>query len=739
MIKAQGKHKNVYPLILLCIAVLTLLEISLESSIITVFFLTIVALFGNKISVSVGYHNCGVAIGTVVGVGVFVFCAQLLLIIGITSEVAHWSVILIMTAVLVYASLRSKESLAKSEYCPKPQNFMAATVALVVAAIRQPWMLPFTCVVVVTGIWIQSRKITLKTLITISTMTSIGWFASSLIRPKNWWHINSNGDSQFFESLSWSIAKWSIFEHPGFAGGSIAKYHWLDYALLGGISELAQLEPWSALLKIGPLLIYFLLAQIIISEAQVSFAPRLAWHWIVIVLGIMASGSQFADSWALSIVVALSFLILARRSCNAPKLYLLLFWGFLSAVLLFTKLSTAVVVAAILSIKIFLDQKQRRFAQLVPLFSVIFIGIALAIPISQGNTLSMFSTPRFSTNAVIDLLVSLVSVERLLPKLLIWMNSAFLLGSFLKTRLGSTGISTLILTLPSILVSTLFYADFAEGKKLGVARASAEYFLFTQAILLTIFCSVAMLSFDTGKIAVRPKSQNALILSVLAVGIVAGSYWRHRSIGILIGSADTLDIFAVVAMTAFSATIILFTISRENRIFIHSFIFSLFILLSGVISGFRVNEYFRNMNNPAQFYSTEETAAPNLGTSDLIAVGKYIRDNTRKDAVLASNNFYFDRFQGGENFLLPAETRRRFLIQGLAYQTFFGTPSAEQMQRMNLSVEFADQPSALVLKRLKEYGVMGYVVNLALTDRRDWSEFAIEAFRSGDFVFLVFN
>ena len=78
-------------------------------------------------------------------------------------------------------------------------------------------------------------------------------------------------------------------------------------------------------------------------------------------------------------------------------------------------------------------------------------------------------------------------------------------------------------------------------------------------------------------------------------------------------------------------------------------------------------------------------------------------------------------------------------MQGLAFQTGLADPSTDQIQRMNLSLEFADRPSALVLKRLKEYGVEGYVVNLALTDRRDWSEFATESFRSGDFVFLVFN
>ena len=159
--------------------------------------------------------------------------------------------------------------------------------------------------------------------------------------------------------------------------------------------------------------------------------------------------------------------------------------------------------------------------------------------------------------------------------------------------------------------------------------------------------------------------------------------------------------------------------------------------MSGILFSFKVNTFFFNLSRTNHYYSLEETTIPVFGTSDLIAVGKFIRDNTNQEIVLASNNFYSDQFQGGFNYLLPAETQRRFLMQGLSFQTGLASPSTEQIKRMNLSLEFANQPSTLVLKRLKEYGVKGYVVNLALTDRRDWTEFATESFKSGDFVFLI--
>jgi hypothetical protein len=136
-------------------------------------------------------------------------------------------------------------------------------------------------------------------------------------------------------------------------------------------------------------------------------------------------------------------------------------------------------------------------------------------------------------------------------------------------------------------------------------------------------------------------------------------------------------------------------------------------------------------------YSVQENTEPIFGTNDLIEVGQFIRNRTEDNLILASNNFNRKLKHGGANYLLPAETRRRFLLQGLRFQTGLEEPSIEQTKRMALSIEFSENPSTLSLKRLKEYGVEGYVVNLALTDRRDWSEFATELFRSGNFVFMM--
>lgn len=737
MIETQRKIGIYLPLIFFSIATLLLLKIPIKSAIVLVYVLTVIAGAGQTIATKVGYNGVGVGIGSVVGIGTFTFAVQLLLLLGTPSALAHWSVVLVLTTVLIFGRFRRSNPPIMSEVRHQTDIHMAASVALVVATLRQPWLLPFTCVVVAFGIWLQGKKLTAKFFFISSILATLGWFASSLLRPNLWWYFDSLVDSQFFESLSWSIARWGIFEHPGFVGGSIAKYHWLTYAFFGGLSELAQLPPWFALLKIGPLFIYFLLAHLMIASAKESVSPRLAWHWIVIVLGILAARSQVLDSWAFSIPVAFTFLHSTKLKTSASKVHLSAFWSLLSATLLFAKTSTAVVVVVILGVKLLLDREKPTLPKLIPLASLIFSGIALAIPIMGGPANSMFGMPNYSITGIIDFLVSLVSAERFFPNLLICMSSALLLRSLLKTRIGSTGFAVAILALPSLLLSTLFYAEDTSTLLATVQQGSAEYFLFTQIFLLTIFCSIGMLGLDTRTVFQKTKNQNWLILGISLIGLVAGFSWRYFGIGLLIGRAASLEILSVLVIVLILSVVTVLRLTEGIFSSSHKAILASFVLMSGALFGLKVNDFFFNSNNSTIYYSLEETSIPRFGTSDLIAVGRFIRENTNHEIVLASNNFYSEQFHGGFNYLLPAETQRRFLMQGLAFQTGLADPSTEQIQRMNLSIEFADQPSTLALNRLKEYGVEGYVVNLALTERRDWSEFATEVFRSGNFIFMM--
>jgi len=151
---------------------------------------------------------------------------------------------------------------------------------------------------------------------------------------------------------------------------------------------------------------------------------------------------------------------------------------------------------------------------------------------------------------------------------------------------------------------------------------------------------------------------------------------------------------------------------------------------------------------------------PTRRSPDLVALGEVIRSSTQQDDLFASNNFCCfgeswlqqseladsairqDDF-GGANFQLPAETQRRFLLQG---PRFLGEDlrrkrglSASESKVLKLSLSFANSPTEKDVLELQKLGARYFVVNLGLTNLRDWSEFAIERFRSSEFLLLEFS
>jgi hypothetical protein len=185
---------------------------------------------------------------------------------------------------------------------------------------------------------------------------------------------------------------------------------------------------------------------------------------------------------------------------------------------------------------------------------------------------------------------------------------------------------------------------------------------------------------------------------------------------------------------------------------------ALLVSLVAFVTGGSLDSYRKALAwGPGIYENWRGNSSPFAG-DDLRQLAGWIRSNTPKDMVLASNNFccagiewweqvasypklhlanvFGEGKWGGANYLLPAETRRRFLMQGLRFQVGYGVPTEEQIDRLTTSLEFANSPSLESLHKLLSYGVSGFVVNLSLTEQYDWSKFATELARSGSFVFL---
>lgn len=726
-------------IVFIFVATLVLLEISLVSAVITIFVVATIANFGKETTKRVGYDNVGLGVGAAVGVGSFVFFGQILLLAGFSSTFAHKAVFFSMVTVVTLAWSKRKYRIDASEASSQKLYFIALAIAMLVMSIRQVWLVPFAGAVTCCATLISSKRLTLRNLTIAFLVLGMTWTSSLVLRPNFWWHFDSSTDSQILESISWSITRWGVLEDPGFVGGSIAGYHWLTYALFGAISSLANLEPWSALIKIGPLLLYVFGAQLLIdSMKNKKLLLTRFWSWVIIIFVIRFSIGSVVDSLTFSILIAFAFLNLTRIRSNHLKVSLIMFWMAFSTMIVFAKFSTAFIAGLILGVSAIVDRRNSNWVSLIPLLSLLFMGTLISLLLVSPNRSAMFIGPQPPTLESIQILLeSLVTPNSFLPHLTIWTFFALTLLTRSNLRNAPLLYSLALLTPPSLLASTLFHRIIETGfaRSVNTGIVSARYFLFVQAFLLTMFCAIELLNLDPTQYSKKLKNTNTIFISVLTIGLAFGITWRLSDWGLKLGMVIAPETMLIFSLISIVPLILMLRFKKQ----LHKFSLATFILVIGVLFGFSANDYFRNIDNYDEYYSPELNIVSSFGTTDLILLGKYIRENTSDKLILASNNFYPDRFQGGSNFLLPAETRRRFLIQGLFHLTGSGEPSEEQTNRMNLSTEFAKSPSVLTLRRLKEYGVGGYVVNLTLTNHRDWTEYSSEVFRSGNYVFLILH
>lgn len=704
---------------------LSIFGISLIPAGLVVLVLIVVYVFGRQVLSFVGYEQPIAAADFAVGIISFVFCGQLLLHIGVPPGLAHWSTIAAMAIGAAAVKKSFSAPLNLSQNGSRSTNLLALQVALSVTTLRHPWLLPFTIAsTLVVTIFLRKRSKSAHFLIAVVLLV-FGYAVSLSIRPDKWWYFYSDNDEQFFEALGWSIARWGIFEHPGFVGGSIAAYHWLTYAFFGGLTELAQLAPWSAQRILGPLLIHFMIAKSVMDALPTSRKVGL-WKAMILLFVVWMTRGQVADSWAFSIVIAFSFLEVSARGLKSNWFRQVVFWTIFSFGLIFAKVSTAAVVALILMLVMLAEHRRNVRPNPAPLLCLLFAGSTVVFTFrnSASAAASSINPPKITDMPNLgSFFRSVVAFDSLLPNLTIWALYFVVVRHSNQLKIGLSHRTIAALTPPCLLLS-LFYQDI-----------EFKYFLYTVLFLLTIYCGKAILQGDYFKRPPEPTSLHYALLLSLGFGLISGLAWRQLKLGLYLEQVLSITSLNLIILGVALGSATFFVLKMAVSLNLGR-VLLMFAIIIGVHFSFQFQEFFQMKQRGTEYYSMRENTESNFGTKDLISVGEFVRKSTDQQIILASNNFMPDRLNGGANFLLPVETQRRFLVQGLRFQTGQRDPSDEQLSRMRLSIEFADKPSSSSLNELKKYGVGGFIVNLSLTDQENWTEFAVELFRSGNFVYL---
>jgi len=759
--RLSGQARNLTALStpVIVIAVLSLLGISLYSSVLTFIVLAAATEFGRALIANSGLGTLGLGVGFVIGGGLLVFAGQILLLMSISPYLAHSAILCGLLMAVWVLRKRFRPSLEASKRQVAPEVLLALSISLLVLAMRQPWLFAFALPLLIFERVSVNDRASAKVRSVSFALLPVGWLAASTIRPDRWWHFYQYNDTAFFESIGWSIAHWGVFEYPGFVGSSISGYHWFAYAFFGVLSHLSGLEPWDALTKFAPLLLNFCLASIFVRTRNVAGSSL---HYLIAIVAVAGFDLYVLNSLGFSVLVAIVFVEICTASAResmSPRIVLSLVIA--SVTLFLSKTSTAVVVAIYLGASIVFGSAAKRRQLLVP-FGTLSIACILTylLLFTQKPPSDWLYWEIDTLGEVADNLAGLLGNPALVAQYILWIYALRLAFARRKLRIGRT------LPVLTVLLLTL-------GTSLTQTADEWEYFGFAAIPLATYFAARHLAQYQRVTLhSVTTRFHLPLLALALTFALTLGFIF-HTTI-LQVNEGGTLSRFLgdhLVLILASSGPLylILGVVLRDTNArtltSAKSGIASLLLVIA-FLAGSSIKEYRLIESLGTERYTEEVNGSgyPSLrafGGADLVSLGRFVRENTSPETVLASNYFccygsewwktqisagpkvryrsVFEIFQqwGGADFRLVAETRRRFSVQGNFHIS--GFPNSEQIDRMNLVLDFATSPTQELVRRLKSSGVSGYVVYLPNTPLRDWSEFAVERFRSGNFVFLEFN
>ncbi len=768
----------------LCIVWLSLLEIPIVSALVIFATISITVLTGSLLLHTAGWKSTGVGVGFVTGLGVLTFGGQVLLVLRVNPFVSHWTVVVAMLGMVVAVKLRrvKKESLFDS--FNHHEVLFILGIALLAFAARHPWLFPFAISVAIAERIPSDYYTSRSRLGVIAAMVSVGAASSQILRPANWWNFYLNGDANHMESLSWSTSHWGVLEQPGNLGQSTAAYHWLSHNFFGVLSHLAVLEPWKAMMNIGVPVIYVILASLLLEPARTTTCRPNSAQWMLILTLTIGVGWFRVDSFVFGILAALAVLAVFLKDSDHGSRPLLRFalWSLLFATLTFSKTTTSLTVAIALFAFGTLQFARKKSVAWIPITACLLTNLVLYVLIFRQSIYSGGVSARlgFSQGALLELLENtlLFTVTAVLLPIA---TMAVLVPQISTPRLPATTDLLLVFTLVLTASIGLGLFGFTYHQRVGTPLL----------VLITAVCAwklvTAFASYTPPSLisAVRRAQWASGLMAILLTAFTLPTLFNRFAVRFEI---DTTDIVTGIIIRGFRqlspwlilALVVAALLIKASRMARTGVAVALTTVTLTVALGSQLDSSRRVLTwGPSVYYNWPNNDSP-FPNADLINVGAYIRDNTSSDTVLASNNFccfgnrwwldivsqieasgedslaftsikptWIDELPieqrahvasiiwGGDNYQTIAVSRRRFLMQGLSFQQGgFDKPTPEQINRLSLSLDFANSPSSANAAALRSYGVSGFIVNLALTQIRDWAPFASEKFRNGQFVYL---
>jgi hypothetical protein len=609
----------------------------------------------------------------------------------------------------------------------------------------------------------SKTKLLRASVLTVAMAGFIGGIIASIRNRPPFWHYLTD-DFRVFESLSRSIWDYGPQDEFGTLGTIGAQYHISTYAYSGLLDRLSGASTFIVLNRA-----MLVLTALLLSTVVWAFLRRDGGKNRMINLGLAAMFPLFFDysftspSYCFGLFFYLVGVFFWTDHRHQVKPLLQVFIGFLiTAFIMTTKISNMpVVLSGLGMLALYALAKKPNWVKSALInfvTSLITAGIYFFVFLANGRTSSQlesiyaFGYARRIAGDLVTISDPLIRISASLmyTSLYLVLPIVAVLFFFLRNRQPHPQLLIFVLpAIPLVLITALF----------GGADASGYFVLASLGVLNIAFIVFLSKYFSDFNWRVRENQQ----LAVFAFTAGLLGLLTHRLIAYFNGGTANEILIRSILQSHWVGALLLSVISfglfrlgkARNK---HPF---LILFLVAEIMSFASIEVLLldRLTKGPELTAAESTTA--IGSTDEIAVGRWLRTNTEKSSLIATNHFCGPACSGADwfendylrlnntyifpesptgygtfNFILSNYAERRFLIEGARFLLVNGMPREDVRSRMNAVLAFANEPSDASLSSLQNFGVDYFVIDKQSTTKRDWGVAASRLYENDTFIVL---
>ena len=606
-------------------------------------------------------------------------------------------------------------------------------------------------------IWVRAS------VLTVITAGFIGGIIASVYNRPPFWHYLTD-DFRVFESLSRSIWDYGPQDEFGTLGTIGAQYHISTYAYSGLLDRLSGASTFIVLNRA-----MLILTALLLSTIVWAFLRRDGGKNRMINLGLAAMFPLFFDysftspSYCFGLFFYLVGVFFWTDHQHRVRPWLQVFIGLLiTAFIMTTKISNMPVVLSGLGVLALYALARKpswtKSALINFITTLVTTGIYFFVYLANGRTSSQLESMYafgYARRIAGDLVTISDPFTRITASLmytslyLVLPIVAVLYFFSLHRRLHPQLLIFVLPAVPIVLITALF----------GGADASGYFVLASLGVLniaLIVFLSKYLSDFNW-----RERHNQQIVGLALIAGLLG--LLTHRMVAYFNGgTANEILIRSIMQSHWVSALLLsliaygLFKLGQTKK----KHPFWILFLVAEIMCFASIEVMLLDRLTKGTELTASESATA-IGTTDEIAVGRWLRTNTDKSSLVATNHFCGPACSGADwfendflrlndtyifpasptgygtfNFILSNYAERRFLIEGARFLLVNGMSRKDVLERMNVALAFANESSKASFDSLQNFGVDYFVIDKQSTTQRNWGLTTSKLYENDTFIVL---